>query len=140
MIDDTNIQVAVSGWFWLLTKCFHLIRRLSNFSKINLLSTIFVVSSISYNTHKHQDQNNKLKGLKVTNNTEILGEQFKIWLIKKYFWPGTSICGCRECKPHLHVNLKIYQVISIYYVKLRNVWREIRDLRDQRSEIWERSE
>ena len=58
-------------------------------------------------------------------------------MIKKYFWPGMSICGCRECKPHLHVNLKIYPVLSIYYVNLRNVWREIRDLRDQRSEIWE---
>ena len=33
--------------------------------------------------------------------------------ILTHFWPGASRCGCKECKFHLHVNLKIYQVLSI---------------------------
>ena len=81
----------------------------------DMVSLLYISEPNSFST-----QCSRAAGYKAVCTWEMqrTSENFKYFIVPTshrltHLWPGVSRFGHRECKPNLHVNLKIYQVLSI---------------------------
>ena len=83
----------------------------SSFSTEHFMYLPFIPKKVSKNTLKYKNiiylsQIRNCSKRFLISHIAIFG--LKYLQVLAHFWPGAARCGLRECKSHLHVNLKIY--------------------------------